>query len=160
MSSKTALLRKKVEEIYSGNPWYGEAFNSILKDIDPEAALKKERKEVHSIAEILAHIIGWREFLLNRLNGNDFKTEQEETFDWKRIDDNEKTAWKSLLDALEGTQNKILNLLEKSNDSFLNMSVRDNNYKMEYLIEGVIQHDIYHLGQISLLKKSIKTGIS
>ena len=153
MQNKIILLRKKIEEVYSGDPWYGEPFKSILNGIDPGIALKKEKKGTHNIAEILAHIIGWREFLLTRLTGNDFKIEQEETFNWKRIDNNEKTAWKSLLIALEETQNKILNILEKSDDNLLDMPVHEKNYKMEYLIEGIIQHDIYHFGQISLLKK-------
>jgi uncharacterized damage-inducible protein DinB len=155
MNSKILLLRKKIEGIYSGDPWYGDPFKSILKDIDPAAALKKEKKKAHSIAEILAHIISWREFVLTRLTGNEFKIEQEETFNWIRIDSNEKTAWKSLLGAMEETQNKILNILEKSDDKLLDMPVRERNYKMEYLIEGIIQHDIYHFGQISLLKKLI-----
>jgi uncharacterized damage-inducible protein DinB len=160
MQNKVILLKKKFEEIYNGDPWYGDSFNSVLKDIDPEAVIKKENKGTHSISEILAHVIGWREFLLSRLSGNNFKTEQEETFNWKRIDNNEKTAWKSLLDALEENQNRIINALEKASDELLNTPVRERNYNLEYLFEGIIQHDLYHLGQISLLKKSINAGIS
>jgi uncharacterized damage-inducible protein DinB len=155
MQNRINMLIKKFEEVYDGNPWYGDSFKSILKDIDSKATLKKEKKGGHSIAEILAHIIGWREFFLSRLTGNDFKIEQEETFNWKRIDNNQETVWKSLLDTLEETQSRILNLLEKADDNLLDIPVHERNYNLEYLLEGVIQHDIYHFGQISLLKKSL-----
>ena len=94
---------------------------------------------------------------MSKIKGdNDFKMTQKLSFDWKRIDRNEKTAWKSLLIALDINQNEILATLKKLDDDFLKLLVSRRRYNIEFLIEGGIQHDIYHLGQISLLKKMIK----
>lgn len=95
--------------------------------------------------------------MLRRISGdNDFKIGQEESFDWKRIDVGENTVWESLLKKLEKNQSEILNMLENKDDDFLDMHVPGKNYNMQFLIEGALQHDIYHLGQISLLNKIIR----
>ncbi len=145
---------RKYEKVYSGGPWYGDPITKIMKEIYPQAAFIKAGDKTHTIAELTAHIIGWREFALSRLEGNNyFKISQKETFNWKRFDKNEKTAWKSLLKELDKNQKKIISILGKKNDEFLDMPVPGRKYKMKFLIEGIIQHDIYHLGQIAMLKK-------
>jgi uncharacterized damage-inducible protein DinB len=165
MNSKVLSLKKKIEEVYDGDPWYAEPVKSILEKVDPEIIFKKENKNAHSIAEIVAHMIGWREFTLSRMINDDFKLEQEESFDWERIDKNEKTVWQSLQNALEKNQQEILKVLGQKNDDFLESPVNERTYKMEYLIEGIIQHDIYHAGQVSLLgnyfrrESSMRTSI-
>lgn len=157
MRDKIELLTGKIEKVYSGNPWYGNSIKSVLKDIDPKTAFTKAARNVHTIAELVAHIIAWREFVISKIKGDsDFKITQKLSFDWKRIDRNEKTAWKNLLNALEKNQHEILTTLKKLDDDFLELHVSRRRYNIEFLIEGGIQHDIYHLGQISLLKKMIK----
>ncbi len=157
MQDKVELLTKKIEKVYNSSPWYGNSIKSILNDVDSKTAFTKAARNIHTIAELVVHIITWREFVISKIKGdNDFKLTQKLSFDWKRIDRNEKTAWKSLLDALEINQSEILSTLKKLDDDFLKLPVRRRRYNVEFLIEGGIQHDIYHLGQISLLKKMIK----
>lgn len=157
MRDKVELLVGKIQKVYVGNPWYGNSIKSILKDIDPKTAFTKVARNVHTIAELVAHIIAWREFVISKIEGdNDFKITQKLSFDWKRIDKDEKIAWRSLLNALEKNQSEFLTTLKKLDDDFLKLPVSRRRYNIEFLIEGSIQHDIYHLGQISLLKKMIK----
>ena len=157
MRDKVELLTKKIEKVYSGNPWHGNSIKSVLRDIDPKTAFTMAAGNVHTIAELVAHIIAWREFVISKIKDDrNFKITQKLSFDWERIDRNEKTAWKSLLNALEKNQNEILTTLKKLDDDFLKLPVSRRRYNNEFLIEGGIQHDIYHLGQISLLKKMIK----
>ena len=157
MNDKLTSIKEKIEEVYNGEPWYGDPVMSILKNIKPETALKKVNENVHSIAELAVHILRYREFLLNVLTVNDsFKIDQEETFNIRRIDQNGKTVWNSLLNMLEQNQQAILKELDQKEDDILAQPVKEKPYNVEYLIEGLVQHDIYHLGQISLLKKLIE----
>lgn len=150
-------LVKKYEKAYHGAPWYGDSIKKILNGTDPKIVFQKADKKAHSIAELTIHMIGWREFVLSRLEGNDnFKVNQKETFNWKRIDKNEKTAWKSILNELDKNQRKIISTLGKKNDEFLDEPVAGRKYKMKFLIDGIIQHDIYHLGQIAMLNKLLR----
>lgn len=154
MNQKIQSLISNFENVYGKEPWYGDSMLSILKNVNPETIFSKNQGNSNNIAELLAHIIGWRDFGLRRISGeNDFELDQKESFDWKRIDANESTVWASMLDALEINQNEILKLLENSDDEFLNKPVHGRNHNNQFLIEGIIQHDIYHIGQISLLTK-------
>ena len=156
MKKRVNLFINKYNKVYKGSPWYGESLMSILNKVDPEKVfVKPSGKKTNSIAEITAHIIGWREFLLSRLSEkHEFKLTQKDTFNWKRIDKNEKTAWKNLLREMDVVQNEIIKILNNSDDDILNLKVRDRKFKIKYLLDGVIQHDIYHIGQIAALNKT------
>ena len=141
------LIIRKYNKVYKGSPWYGDSLKSILNKVDPgKVFVKPSGRKTNSIAEITAHIIGWREFKLT----------QKDTFNWKRIDKNEKTAWKSLLKKLEENQDEILKVLNNSEDELLLMKVPQRKFRVKYLLEGVIQHDIYHIGQIAALNKTLQ----
>ena len=150
------LFINKYNKVYKGSPWYGDSLMSILNKVDPgKVFVKPSGKKTNSIAEITAHIIGWREFLLSRISEkHEFKLTQKDTFNWKRIDKNEKTAWKNLLREMDVVQNEIIKILNNSDDDILNLKVRDRKFKIKYLLDGVIQHDIYHIGQIAALNKT------
>jgi uncharacterized damage-inducible protein DinB len=156
MSTKeiSGLIRK-MKSVYQGDPWYGEPIKKVLQDIDAEKVFNKPIPQAHSMAELLTHIISWRELLNKRLHGDDsFSVRQKESFDWKRIDPDPKTAWENLKKALEINQQQIIDGLEQANDDLLKQKVAKRKYNYRYLIKGLIQHDIYHLGQIALLKKN------
>jgi len=156
MKKGVNLFINKYNKVYKGSPWYGDSLMSILNKVDPgKVFVKPSGKKTNSIAEITAHIIGWREFLLSRISEkHKFKLTQKDTFNWKRIDKNEKTAWKNLLRKMDVVQNEIIKILNNSDDEILNLKVRDRKFKIKYLLDGVLQHDIYHIGQIAALNKT------
>lgn len=157
MQNKVISFNEKLKKVYGGNPWYGDSVKSVLKNIDPRTAFTKASGNTHTIAELVSHIIGWREFALARLKGDkNFRMIQKTSFDWRKKEKDEETAWKTLLSALEKNQKEILAILKRSDDDLLSLPVHRRKYNMEFLIEGFIQHDLYHLGQISLLKKMIR----
>ena len=158
MKKEINLIINKYNKVYKGSPWYGNSLTSLLNKVDPDKVfIKPSGKKNNSIAEITAHIIGWREFLLSRLSEkHQFHLTQKETFNWKRIDKNERTAWKNLLKRMDVIQNEIIKILDNSDDEILGLRVRDRKFKMKYLLDGVLQHDIYHIGQIAALNKISK----
>ncbi len=70
---------------------------------------------------------------------------------WRTNKDLKLIGWKKLLDQFEEAQNKIVTLLAKQDDSFLEKPYK-KAVTMHDLIKGIIQHDIYHLGQIAYVK--------
>ncbi|MGH2644905.1 MAG: DinB family protein, partial [Chitinophagaceae bacterium] len=136
-------------------PWYGDSMRKILQGINTDAAFVRPVSKRHCIAELLAHIISWRELLNKRLQGdNTFDVNQKESFEWQRFGTNHETAWKNLLNKLEENQKQIIQNLERADDTLLEQKVSRREYTYRYLIQGTMQHDIYHSGQIALLKKS------
>ncbi|WP_106791443.1 DinB family protein [Aquimarina sp. Aq78] len=149
---------KKYDEVFEGEPWFG---NSILKSLEHIPVLfwdKKPKKVSHSISELVYHLIDWRGFVIEKLKGNKaFDIELNSEKDWRKgvLIQNEKEKKKTLEELIE-TQNIICELLLAKPDSWLNEQVAGRRYRNEYMINGVIQHDIYHLGQINIVYSQLK----
>ena len=157
MNKRIKSLINKYERIYSGRPWYGDSIMKILKNVNPHIVFNKAGEKPHSIAELVAHMIGWRDIAFNQIQGNmKARPTQKDTFNWKRFDKSEKTAWKNLLKELDKNQKKIISFLGKKEDGFLDAKVPAKKQNTEFLIEGIIQHDLYHIGQIALLNRVFK----
>ncbi|MBS1653770.1 MAG: hypothetical protein JSU05_02905 [Bacteroidetes bacterium] len=53
------------------------------------------------------------------------------------------------------THDLIIEALENKDDSFLDEIVDSRKYNFRFLINGLIQHDIYHAGQLIFLKNLV-----
>lgn len=73
-------------------------------------------------------------------------------FDWKRWYPEPGNAWNALKNKLAENQQYLLTLLSQ-NDRV----VANKPYSFQYLLNGIIQHDLYHLGQISYIHKMHQT---
>ena len=144
-------LIQRFQAIYNGHPWYGTNILSSLKQITPEMSLQSLLPEKKNIAEILKHIVAWRQFLIEHLQGNSsYRIELNSELDWPSIKD---LSWDDLLEELGQSQAQILQLLAGQEDTLLESTLSNvgSPYTFRYLIEGILQHDAYHLGQINLL---------
>ena len=139
--------------LYNGRLWLDVTLLSVLNKVDAHTAFNKPGKRLHSIAEIVCHIIDYRKFLLAQFDLNvKFDVKQEASFGTKRYADN----WQDILKTLKNTQKSLLDSLKKANDEKLEQKVSHRKYNIKYLLNGIIQHDVYHLGQLMLLLKMLK----
>jgi uncharacterized damage-inducible protein DinB len=146
----------QLKDAYEGDPWFGRAVGSILAEVNERTAYEKPGGQ-HSTLELLWHMITWREFTIDRLQHSPQMTlAYFEEMDWRELDHNDMTLWKQGLERLQETQAQLLVLLHENTDELLDQSVRERNYTFRKLLYGIIQHDIYHLGQIAYLQKLLK----
>jgi hypothetical protein len=75
-----------------------------------------------------------------------------EKMDWREIDPAIHT-WKNGLSEFKEVNEKIIHLLKTKDDEFLNGTVDYRKYDFRFLLNGLIQHHIYHIGQIAYVKK-------
>jgi hypothetical protein len=61
--------------------------------------------------------------------------------------------WNEILDDLKDGQKQLIDILENTIDEKLMEEVEGKAYNYYTLLHGVIQHDLYHLGEIVLLSK-------
>lgn len=115
----------------------------------------------HSVAQLVQHITNWRVFAIEKLKGNaQYDIELNSTSDWPdRIIDS-KSEWQLLLKQLDETQQTIIALLGSKDDDFLKEQVPGRNYSYAFLLEGIVQHDVYHLGQIGIVAKQVRAEYS
>ena len=138
--------------MYDGHPWYGESICQILEKVTPAKAYWQPAKGAHSIVQIVSHMIYWRQALIKRLAGNlEYKPSMKSEENWKSNDQLKKIGWKSLKQLLTTSQEQLLALLSKENDSLLKRQYSDKA-TFQDLINGILQHDLYHSGQIAYLK--------
>ncbi len=157
-TSELNRIINQLDQAFDKDPWYGKSITSILDSVDPDLALDTPTPGLHSIAELVAHIITWREFAEKRLRGDtNYLPDQEKSFHWQQRFPEKSDAWKRLKDQLTESHQKLLSLLHENDDSLLNQSVAGKPYNFRYMLNGIIQHDLYHIGQITLIRKMLET---
>ncbi len=140
-----------LERVLNGQPWYGEAVMPILRKIHP-AVVYINPTNSHAAIEILYHMITWAEFTLSRVQKKqDYDLETAEQMDWRSIDPKIQT-WAKALDEFEQLHKQLIAELQTKDDAFLNEMVDYREYNFRFMLNGLIQHNIYHLGQIAFLK--------
>lgn len=150
-------LLEQMRELYDGDLWYGTTIMPVLKQVDAEESVMAPLKGVHSIQQLVLHMTAWRGILLKRLEGNmDFRIEVNSADDWKPQESLSPDAWEEILRDFQNSYLTMLNMLEQKAASLLDKNVGDAGYDFQYLIEGILHHDIYHLGQIALVRKILR----
>ena len=135
-----------LEKTFKGPAWHGPSIMETLKDISDKTAFNKISGS-HSIVELVLHMTTWRNFTDKRLSGdNEYQVTDEDNFP-------KATDWGSAMNNLKQSQENLLSALRKFPEDKLFTTVPTRKYDFYTLLHGIIQHDIYHAGQIVLLKK-------
>ena len=154
MTNELKMYAAQLNENFSGEPWFGRNIQVILKEINEDIASQKPNGQ-HSILELLYHMINWRLFTINRLEKSSATVKSFEENDWQVLDHQDKSLWQKGIEQLNDTQQRLLNLINTMKDEDLQSPVHERDYENRTLINGIIQHDIYHLGQIAYIKKML-----
>lgn len=140
-----------LKNIYDGAAWHGSSIMKILNKISAQQAFQTS-EDIHRICELVQHITAWRIFAIKRLEG-DAHYEVSQNENWKTFTVQDEEAWAEIKNDLGKSQQDLINALEKTSDGLLDEEVSDKAYDYYTLVHGVIQHDLYHLGEIALLAK-------
>ncbi len=139
---------RELERTYSGDAWHGPSLRSLLEGIDGETATRRPIAAAHSVAELAAHVLAWRHETVRRLEGRGGDAPLEG--DWP-----EPLEWSRLLEELDRSQEALVGAVLGLNDEILDENVEGRRESHYVLLQGIIHHDLYHAGQIALLKKGL-----
>ncbi|MFV8225203.1 DinB family protein [Christiangramia aquimixticola] len=158
MKEKTKELIRMLSETFEGDPWYGDSVMRQLENVPYKVGYKSCIPDSHSVAQIVGHLISWKKFALAKLKKDkDCEIEIDSKKDWPPVTVNSQEAWEDLKKELVAIQSKIYEFLNnKPDDSYLEEKVEGKDYDFAYLIRGILQHDIYHIGQIGLISSQFK----
>lgn len=149
--SENRRISNLYQSIYNGNPWLEVTLVDTLKNVRAEQAYRKINPNLNTIWEIVNHLIQWRRNILRRVQGETVITPDHNYF--VPILDSSEAAWAQSLQSLEKSQELWNSFLEDFDDSDLDKIYPSNGHTYYEHIHGIIQHDVYHLGQIVILKK-------
>jgi uncharacterized damage-inducible protein DinB len=106
---------------------------------------------------MVVHIINWRIFALKKMDGDqDFDIEINGARDWSETNIKNEREWQALLEVLRENQSAMIQRLSKRSDAFLRQTVPGKPETYYDLVEGIVQHDIYHLGQIAMINSVVR----
>ena len=147
---------RQLSEIQDGSLWFDQCFKGKIDTLSDAEALTRPIPQVHSVAEHISHILEWRKECLLRFKGQ--KTDlMNSADDWKDTIALSKIGWTNLKNLFYESTVTLINALEKQDDTYLETRFLDTDYNFHYLIEGIIQHDLYHLGQIGITIKILNS---
>ena len=132
--------------------WYGPSLAEMLAETSPELATTPPVLGAHSIAALLQHLLLWNERIRNTSDSHPMPRWEAEK-EWAEPP----IPWNELI----ARWNQSRDLLEEKIRSFpienLAKQVPGRNYPYETLLHGIVQHAIYHSGQIAMVLSMLRS---
>jgi uncharacterized damage-inducible protein DinB len=126
--------------------WYGPTLAELLAEISPELATMQPTPEAHSISELLQHLLLWNERVRNTSESNPMPrwlAEQE----WAEP----AIPWNELVARWNESRDQLEQEIRHFPLEDLAKQVPGRDYPYETLLHGIVQHAIYHSGQIAMV---------
>jgi uncharacterized damage-inducible protein DinB len=152
--SEAAALADQLRRAFDGEAWHGDSLFEILEGVTAAQAAAHPIKGAHSIWELVLHIAAWDGAVLRRFSGAAVELSDAENF--PPVTDTSEAAWLAALAQARRTHHDLIAAVNELPDSRLCEMVPGKegaHYTFYYMLHGVVQHELYHAGQIALLKK-------
>lgn len=144
-------ILKHYDGVMNGDAWHGDPVWKVLADISAETAAARPVRSAHSIWEIVAHMTFWEGVVLQRLQGKRAGLVEELNFPMTPAPTEEN--WRKTLDAFRNSNRLFREALADLDPVKLNDLTAAGKRTYFGEAHGILEHHVYHLGQIVLLKK-------
>ena len=151
--SASDLIAKQMQLAFDDEPWYGPSLNFLLDDIPKRRIHERPIPGGHSIAELMAHMAHWKEVVLRRLDGD--PVTDANASDWPALDPKVAT-YTVLRKRVDVAYVRLIERVAEFSDPDLEVQVAGNRLTRLELLHGVLQHDVYHTGQLALVLRALQ----
>lgn len=156
--SERARIVDLLRRVHNGDAWHGPSVMDALEGITAAQARARPIPAAHSIWETALHVIAWRDEVRERLRG---KTPTlPEAGDWPAVPDDD-AKWKEVATLMDVSHRLLVVAVESLSEATLGRKVGPSReaglgtgVSYAVMLHGIVQHDAYHAGQISLLRKA------
>lgn len=157
MHDPVELIRDEIRRSVHGEAWHGPALLEAISDISDAEANARPLPNGHNIAEIALHALAWIEEVTRRLGGHE--ASEPERGDWPEPRD-----WRGMKELLTAAASALDRELASLPAERLDMTPQGETYdaalgtgsSTTVTLHGLAQHNAYHCGQISLLKRALR----
>jgi len=151
--SAITTIQGIIKSSVTGPAWHGPAVMELLADVSAEQAAAKPIANAHSIWELVLHMDAWQAFALRICEGDPEEMLQGDA-DWPPVTDTSAEAWEAAKQSFVDTANRIRACIADWDDAKLREPLPGREFPFKVLLHGVAHHNLYHAGQIGLLKKA------
>ncbi len=141
-------LLDQLNRAYGGEAWHGPALRELLEDVTEDEAKAHPIEGTHSILELVVHVMATMDMVSERLAGTPRELTTEE--DWSDVT---RTSWAAALEELDHAESRVCDAVARLTPEDLDRIVVGKSYSTYVMVHGVVQHNLYHAGQIAILKK-------
>ena len=168
MNSECLRITDQLRRAFEGEAWHGPSLRELLSGVGPDQARARPLSGAHSIWELVLHIEVWMLAGLEATRGVPMPTSLPPEKDWPgtgmetqkssnaagRKQSSESGLWQEAVQRLWRTSQLLREAIEAFGDDHLSDIVPGRKYTFYFLFHGIVQHSLYHAGQIALLKKT------
>jgi uncharacterized damage-inducible protein DinB len=157
--TKVERILEEYDRVMHGSAWHGDPIWQILDSTSAECAAHQPIAAAHTIWEIVLHMMFWEGVGARRLAGQ--SAGLDEALNFPAPPAATETNWQTTRDAFRASNQEFREALTKLEAAKLDELSAAGKRSFYDEAHGVIQHDVYHAGQIALLKKSfVRKGLS
>jgi uncharacterized damage-inducible protein DinB len=151
--NESAGIADQLQRAFNGSAWHGPAVMELLEDVDASTAVAKPIPNVHSIWELLLHVTVWDAAALTRLDGSKCQPTGDANF--PPVTKAESAAWRRAVANAKRTHDRLVKTVKALSDERLRSRVPGKRYDFYHMLHGIAQHELYHAGQMAILKKAV-----
>ena len=142
----------QLNRAFVGEAWHGPAVIEILEGVTAQQAAAHPLAGGHSIWELALHLAEWTRAVLRRLRGDPAQLTDAENF--PAVADTSGRAWEEVREFIKQAHVELRSAILLLDDSRLDQPIIEGMSSIYVTLHGVIQHSLYHAGQIAILKKA------
>jgi hypothetical protein len=148
------ILLDLLDEAFARKSWHGTNLRGSIRGLDPALAGWHPGPGRHSIREIVVHAAYWKYAVWRRLAGQKRGSFALEGSNWfARPGPADPKGWAEDVGLLSGEHKRLREAVERLTPAALRQVPKGSRFTVAGLVRGIAAHDLYHAGQIQLLKK-------
>ena len=152
--SETSLLLRLLDESYEKKAWQGPNLKGALRGVAAGEAAWRPAPGRHNIWELALHAAYWKYAVWRMLAREKRGAFGEKGSNWftRPVTPTER-AWRSDVAFLDGMHERLRAAVARLSDRSLGTRPPGSKHRSDTLVYGVASHDVYHTGQIQILKR-------
>ncbi len=150
-------IADQLKRAFEGNAWHGPSVMEVLNGVTTQQATTRVFPKAHTIWELALHIGAWEDACLRRLHGE--RAELSDAEDWAPVTNSSDAGWEQLKLMLQRGNQALRDAVARIEEHRLDEPIVPGMPSVYVTVQGVVQHDLYHAGQIAILKKALKEGL-
>ena len=143
-------LVERYDQTLNGDAWYGDPIWKILQGIDARCAVAQLIPGTHTIWQLVMHMEFWERIAARRFSG---PVTPDEAGNFLATPAPNEAEWQKTLESFHASNREFRDVITRLDSGSLDSNTPGGQRSFRYELVGVIEHHIYHAGQIALLKK-------
>jgi DinB superfamily len=149
-----ALLIDLLDEAFDARSWHGTNLRGSLRRLEPRQIVWRASRHRHNVWELVVHAAYWKYAVRRRLAGEPRGSFALEGSNWfERTGAFDRRAWTRDVALLVDEHRRLRAAVAQVSPSALDTRLPKSPFTIAALIRGAAAHDLYHAGQIQLLKR-------